>query len=69
MQVDLQEEYDTLLEQHKMVYACLAILVEEGGGLVKIDRETLLGYDLGTGIRMWQDDEDDSWNIQVIENA
>lgn len=62
---ELQEQYDTLLAQYKYVYASLAILVEEGGGLLKIDRETLEDYDLRTSIQMWPDENDASWNIQV----
>jgi hypothetical protein len=65
-ELEQQTQYDDLLEQHRFVYACLAILVEEGGGLVKIDKTTLETYDLNTGIQMWQDAEDNSWNIKVI---
>lgn len=61
----LQEQYDSLLEQLKWTHAVLAIIVEEQGGLVKIDRSVLETYNLATSMDVWLDPSDNSVNIRV----
>ena len=62
---ELQAQHDTLQNNYRLLYGALAVILEEQGGLVKIDRETLENYDLNTQIQMWHDPSDDSWNVKV----
>lgn len=66
---DLQAQYDALLESQKWAHAILSILVEQEGGVVKIDKATLENYDLGGTVQVYEDAESDSYVIEVIENV
>lgn len=64
-----QQEYDALYQQYVYVYGVLGILVEQEGGLIKIDRETLESYNLNTPMQLRHNEEDDTYEIEVVPVA
>lgn len=63
-----EQAYDDLYQQYIYVYGILAILVEQEGGIIKIDRELLEDYDLTTPMTVRHEALDDTYVVEVIPN-
>lgn len=64
--VQLRQDYQALLDQLRWSHAIVSILVEQEGGLVRLDKEIVETYDLGGTIRVREDNEADQYVIEVI---
>jgi hypothetical protein len=64
---DLQQAYDDLIEQQKWLMAILSVIIEEQGGLVKIDQKTLEEYNVYGRVSVWRDPTDNSYMVAVGE--
>lgn len=66
---ELDEEYRNRMQQLAMVHAVLAILLEEQGGVIEIEKNLFNGYDLHAAeILMYDPPESDSYIIVVNVN-
>ena len=65
---DLAQQYRLRMDQLMMVHTVLAILVEEQGGLVVIDKELYDNYDLHAATINMYDPENGEYLIEVKVN-
>jgi hypothetical protein len=63
------EFVDALIEEKKWLSAINAVLLQEAGGLVEIDKKTLLSIDLNnTAIKITYNEETETYTVEGVFN-
>jgi hypothetical protein len=64
--IALQEQNEALLGQLKWYHAITSILVELEGGVVKLPKNVVEGYDLSGNVRIYEDAESLSYVVEIV---